>query len=58
MLLWSFFLRRSCARRLHRKTRAALTRLDADARADIGLCWREIDRVAQESACRAVVSQG
>lgn len=58
MLFWSFLLRRAHARRLYHETRAALTALDADARADIGVASSEIDRVAREAACRAVVSQG
>lgn len=53
MLFWSFLLRRAHARRLYRETLAALTALDADARADIGVASSEIDRVARDAACRA-----
>lgn len=58
MLFWSFLLRRSRARRLYRETRLALTALDVTARADIGVAWSEIDRVAREAACRAVATRG
>lgn len=57
MLFWSFLLRRAHARRLYRETLAALTALDADARADIGVASSEIERVAREAACRAVATR-